>query len=39
VLVPIEGEANFTGLQKFLQCVHTLSSEKRLSRFLYLARK
>ncbi len=39
VLIPIEGEPNFTGLQKFLQCVHTLSSEKRLSRFLYLARK
>lgn len=38
-LVPIEGEQNFTGLQKFLLCVHTLSSEKRLSRFLYLARK
>jgi ubiquinone/menaquinone biosynthesis C-methylase UbiE len=39
VLIPIEGEPNFAGLQKFLKCVHTLSSEKRLSRFLYLARK
>jgi SAM-dependent methyltransferase len=39
VLIPIEGEQNFTGLQKFLQCVHALSTEKRLSRFLYLARK
>jgi len=38
-LIPIEGEANFAGLQKFLQCVHTLSTEKRLSRILYLARK
>jgi SAM-dependent methyltransferase len=38
-LMPIEGEPNFTGLQKFLSCVHTVSSEKRLSRFLYLARK
>jgi SAM-dependent methyltransferase len=39
VLIPIEGEQNLAGLQKFLKCVHTLSSEKRLSRFLYLARK
>jgi len=38
-LIPIEGEPNFAGLQKFLQCVHTTSSEKRMSRFLYLARK
>jgi SAM-dependent methyltransferase len=38
-LIPIEGEPTFEGLQKFLQCVHTTSSEKRLSRFLYLARK
>jgi ubiquinone/menaquinone biosynthesis C-methylase UbiE len=39
VLTPIEGEPNFLGLQKFLQCVHTTSSEKRLSRFLYFGRK
>ena len=39
LLIPIEGETNFTGLQKFLQCVHMLSREKRLSRFLYVARK
>jgi SAM-dependent methyltransferase len=38
-LIRMEGEANFTGLQKFLMCVHTVSSEKRLSRFLFLARK
>jgi ubiquinone/menaquinone biosynthesis C-methylase UbiE len=38
-LVEIEGEANFIGLQRFLLCVHTLTSEKRLSRFLYLAAK
>jgi SAM-dependent methyltransferase len=38
-LIPIEGEANFAGLQKFLMCVHTVSSEKRLSRLLYVARK
>jgi SAM-dependent methyltransferase len=34
-----EGEANFAGLQRFLQCVHTLSLERRLSRFAYLAEK
>jgi cyclopropane fatty-acyl-phospholipid synthase-like methyltransferase len=38
-LVEIEGEANFIGLQRFLLCVHALTSEKRLSRFLYLAAK
>jgi SAM-dependent methyltransferase len=38
-LIRMEGEPNFTGLQKFLMCVHTVSSEKRLSRFLFLARK
>ena len=34
-----EGAANFEGLQRFLSCVNTLSSEKRLLRFVYLARK
>jgi SAM-dependent methyltransferase len=38
-LVAREGEANFDGLQRFLRCVHTLSVEKRLSRFAYLAGK
>lgn len=38
-LVAREGEANFDGLQRFLHCVHTLSVEKRLSRFAYLAEK
>jgi SAM-dependent methyltransferase len=38
-LVAIEGETNFLGLQSFLSCVHTLTSEKRLLRFLYVARK
>jgi SAM-dependent methyltransferase len=38
-LVAREGEANFDGLQRFLKCVHTLSVEKRLSRFAYLAQK
>jgi SAM-dependent methyltransferase len=34
-----EGEANFTGLQRFLACVRTVSAERRLSRFCYLAEK
>ncbi|MBA3947930.1 MAG: methyltransferase domain-containing protein [Herpetosiphonaceae bacterium] len=35
----IEGASNFEGLQAFLWCVHTLTSERRLSRYMYLARK
>jgi SAM-dependent methyltransferase len=35
----VEGEPNFSGLQRFLECVHKLSSERRLLRFLYVARK
>jgi hypothetical protein len=38
-LVAREGQANFDGLQRFLACVHTLSLERRLSRFAYLAEK
>jgi SAM-dependent methyltransferase len=38
-LVAREGEANFEGLQRFLACVHTLSDERRLSRYCYLAQK
>ena len=38
-LVAREDETNFDGLQKFLQCVHTLSAERRLSRYAYLAEK
>jgi SAM-dependent methyltransferase len=38
-LIAREGQANFNGLQRFLQCVHTLSAERRLSRFAYLAEK
>lgn len=38
-LVVREGEANFDGLQRFLQCVRTLSVERRLSRYAYLAEK
>ena len=38
-LVAREGEANFEGLQRFLQCVHDVSAARRLSRFAYLAEK
>jgi SAM-dependent methyltransferase len=38
-LVVREGESNFEGLQRFLRCVHTLSIERRLSRYAYLAEK
>jgi hypothetical protein len=38
-LVASEGEANFAGVQRFLECVHTLTEEKRLLRFLYIATK
>jgi len=39
ILLPIEGQTNFNGLQRFLTCVHGLTREQRLSRFLYLASK
>jgi SAM-dependent methyltransferase len=35
----IEGPSNFDGVQRFLSCVHTLCSEKRLLRLLYTAEK
>lgn len=38
-LVSREGDENFDGLQRFLMGVHTLSAERRLSRFAYLAAK
>jgi ubiquinone/menaquinone biosynthesis C-methylase UbiE len=38
-LVALEGGANFEGLQRFLWCVHVLTSERRLLRCLYFARK
>jgi SAM-dependent methyltransferase len=38
-LLKIEGRKNFEGLQKFLACVHLLSQEQRVSRFMYVARK
>jgi hypothetical protein len=38
-LIRIEGEDRFEGLQKFLAMVHTLTSERRLSRFVFLVEK
>lgn len=36
-LVALEGEERFEGVQQFLSAVHTLSSQRRLSRYAYLA--
>jgi ubiquinone/menaquinone biosynthesis C-methylase UbiE len=38
-LATAEGTANFDGLQRFLSCEHTLTSERRLLRYLYFASK
>jgi SAM-dependent methyltransferase len=38
-LVSVEGAPTFDGLQKFLSCVHTLTAERRLLRYLYVAEK
>jgi len=38
-LIAAEGDSNFKGLQRFLSCVHTLTDERRLLRYLYLASK
>lgn len=38
-LTDIEGSERYEGLQRFLGCVHTLTSERRLLRFVYLAEK
>jgi SAM-dependent methyltransferase len=38
-LVQIEGEERYQELQQFFAVVHRLTSERRLSRFVYLARK
>jgi cyclopropane fatty-acyl-phospholipid synthase-like methyltransferase len=38
-LIKIEGEERFQGLQRFLSTVHTLTSERRLSRFVFLVEK
>jgi SAM-dependent methyltransferase len=37
--IAIEGKENFEALQRFLSTVHTLTSERRLLRLLYLATK
>ena len=38
-LVAAEGSINFEGLQRFLSCVHTLTAQRRLLRYLYFANK
>jgi SAM-dependent methyltransferase len=38
-LVAREGQTNFDGLQRFLACVHTVSAQRRLSRYAYLAER
>jgi len=38
-LIRIEGKPTFEGLQKFLTCVHVLTEERLLSRFMYAGRK
>jgi hypothetical protein len=38
-LMKMEGQERFEGLQKFFSTVHTLTSERRLSRFVFLAEK
>jgi SAM-dependent methyltransferase len=38
-LLDLEGAPRFEGLQRFLEVVHRLASERRLSRYMYLATK
>ena len=38
-LIRLEGEETFAGLQTFLATVHRLTSERRMSRFVYVGRK
>jgi len=38
-LIGLEGAETFAGVQQFLDTVHRLTRERRLSRFVYLARK
>jgi SAM-dependent methyltransferase len=38
-LIAAEGESTFQGLQRFLDCVHRLTSERRLLRYVYVAAK
>jgi SAM-dependent methyltransferase len=39
LLIALEGNASFDGLQQFLSCVYTLTSERRLLRYVYVAQK
>jgi hypothetical protein len=38
-LIELEGEERFEGLQKFFAAVHSITSERRLSRIVYLVEK
>jgi len=38
-LIKIEGKERFDGLQTFFSTVHKLTSERRLSRFVFVAEK
>ena len=38
-LLTLEGEAEFEKVQRFLAVAHTLTNERRLSRFAFLAQK
>lgn len=38
-LVPLEGKANFEGLQRFLRIVNQLTRERRLTRWVFVAEK
>jgi SAM-dependent methyltransferase len=38
-LIGAEGRSTWEGLQRFLSCVRTLTEEKRLLRYLYIAKK
>jgi SAM-dependent methyltransferase len=38
-LTAAEGESSFGGVQRFLDCVYTLTSERRLRRYVYVAAK
>lgn len=38
-LIAVEGDPTFRDLQEFLSCVHALTKERRLLRYLYVAQK
>jgi SAM-dependent methyltransferase len=38
-LIAVEGLSNFEGLQRFLSCVHCLTAERRLLRYVYFGTK